>query len=90
VLREFQTIGVNCMVADVFTVGGPWNIINGIAVLINSIPITGCTGIFISKDKRKDMLWLEMLWFTIIAYVLWNVAYVYNCVSDHKTHRKVQ
>ena len=30
-----------------------------------------------------DMLWPDMLWFWIIAYDLWNFAYVYNCVSDH-------
>jgi hypothetical protein len=40
-------------------------------------------GISISKDKKKDMLWPDMLWFWIIAYDLWNFAYVYNCLSDH-------
>ncbi|MGL4368284.1 MAG: DUF5692 family protein, partial [Spirochaetota bacterium] len=39
--------------------------------------------IFISRDKHKDMLWPDMLWFWIIAYDLWNFAYVYNCVGDH-------
>jgi membrane protein YdbS with pleckstrin-like domain len=29
------------------------------------------------------MLWPDMLWFWIIAYDLWNFAYVYNCVPDH-------
>ena len=29
------------------------------------------------------MIWLDMLWFWIIAYDLWNFAYVYNCVGDH-------
>ena len=29
------------------------------------------------------MLWPDQLWFWIIAYDLWNFAYVYNCVSDH-------
>ena len=29
------------------------------------------------------MLWPDMLWFWIIAYDLWNFAYVYNCVGDH-------
>ena len=56
---------------------------NGIAGIINIITITGWMGIFIGKDKKKDMLWPDMLWFWIIAYDLWNFAYVYNCVSDH-------
>ena len=29
------------------------------------------------------MIWPDMLWFWIIAYDLWNFAYVYNCVGDH-------
>lgn len=37
----------------------------------------------ISKDKHKDMVWPDQLWFWIIAYDIWNFAYVYNCVSDH-------
>ncbi len=65
------------------TIGGPWNIMNGIAGIINIITITGWMGIFIGKDKKHDMLWPDMLWFWIIAYDLWNFAYVYNCVSDH-------
>jgi len=56
---------------------------NGIAGIINIITITGWMGIFIGKDKKKDMLWPDMLWFWVIAYDLWNFAYVYNCVSDH-------
>jgi len=83
VVREFQTISVNGFVDGIFTIGGPWNIFNGIAGLINIITITGWMGIFIGKDNKKDMLWPDMLWFWIIAYDLWNFAYVYNCVSDH-------
>lgn len=83
VVRDFQTVSVNGMVDGVFTIGGPWNIMNGIAGLLNIITITGWMGIFIGKDQRKDMLWPDMLWFWIIAYDLWNFAYVYNCVSDH-------
>ncbi|MEG2071363.1 MAG: DUF5692 family protein, partial [Bacteroidales bacterium] len=36
-----------------------------------------------SNDKKKDMIWPDMLWWWIIAYDIWNFAYVYNCVSDH-------
>jgi hypothetical protein len=83
VVRDFQCFGVNGLVDGVFTIGGPWNIMNGVAGIINIITITGWMGIFIGKDKKKDMLWPDMLWFWIIAYDLWNFAYVYNCVSDH-------
>ncbi len=83
VVRDFQSFSVNGLVDGVYTIGGPWNIMNGIAGIINIITITGWMGIFIGKDKKKDMLWPDMLWFWIIAYDLWNFAYVYNCVSDH-------
>lgn len=83
VARDFQSYSVNGMVDGVLTIGGPWNIMNGIAGLINIITITGWMGIFIGRDQKKDMLWPDMLWFWIIAYDLWNFAYVYNCVSDH-------
>jgi hypothetical protein len=83
VVRDFQSFSVNGLVDGILTIGGPWNIMNGIAGIINIITITGWMGIFIAKDKKKDMMWPDMLWFWVIAYDLWNFAYVYNCVSDH-------
>ena len=83
VIRDFQSVSINGLVDGILTIGGPWNIMNGIAGLINIITITGWMGIIISKDKKKDMVWPDMLWFWIIAYDIWNFAYVYNCVSDH-------
>jgi Family of unknown function (DUF5692) len=56
---------------------------NGIAGILNLLTICGFLGIFISKDKDKDMMWPDMIWPWIIAYDLWNFAYVYNCVGDH-------
>lgn len=84
-IRDFQVgaMGANGMVDGVFMVSGAWNYLNGIAGLINLITICGWFGIFISKDASKDMIWPDMLWFWIIAYDLWNFAYVYNCVGDH-------
>ena len=35
VVRDFQTVGVNGLVDGIMTIGGPWNIMNGIAGLIN-------------------------------------------------------
>jgi len=83
VIRDFQCFGYNGIVDGIFINGGPWNIINGIAGILNIITISGWAGIFISKGKSKDMIWPDQLWFWIIAYDLWNFAYVYNCIPDH-------
>ncbi len=82
-IRDFQCSGLNGLVDGVVMVGGPWNVMNGIAGLLNIATITGAAGIFVSGKKSRDMLWPDMLWFWIIAYDVWNFAYVYNCVSDH-------
>ena len=83
VVRDFQCYSFNGLIDGVVIIGGPWNIMNGIAGILNIITISGWIGITIGRDKKKDMLWADMLWFWIIAYDLWNFAYVYNCVSDH-------
>ncbi len=67
--------------------GGPWNFMNAAAGILNIIAITGWFGIVIrkesSKDKSRDMLWPDMLWFWIIAYDIWNFVYTYNCIPTH-------
>lgn len=83
VIRDFQCASFNGVVDGLMIVGGPWNIMNGIAGILNIITISGWVGIMISKDKSKDMIWADQLWFWIIAYDLWNFAYVYNCIPDH-------
>jgi len=83
VIRDFQCYSYNGFVDGMMIVGGSWNIMNGIAGILNIITISGWFGIFIGKDKYKDMLWPDMLWFWIIAYDLWNFAYTYNCIPDH-------
>ncbi|MEG0978413.1 MAG: DUF5692 family protein [Oscillospiraceae bacterium] len=65
-----------------YLLGGPWNIINAIAGIINIVTITGWVCIRVSKTKSRDMVWADQLWFWIIAYDLWNFAYCYNCISD--------
>ncbi len=84
-IRDFEVgaMGADGIVDGVYMLSGPWNWMNGIAGLINLITICGWFGIFISRDKAKDMIWPDMLWFWIIAYDLWNFAYVYNAVGDH-------
>jgi len=70
-------------VENLWGMSGPWNIMNGIAGILNVVAICGWAGIFISKDKTKDMIWPDMIWPWIIAYDLWNFAYTYNCIADH-------
>lgn len=85
-IRDFEVYGLHAtgqIIDGVTMISGPWNIMNGIAGLLNILAISGWMGITISNDKSRDMLWPEMKWFWIIAYDLWNFAYVYNCVSDH-------
>lgn len=89
-IRDFQifTYGLTDggVVDNLWTISGPWNIMNGIAGILNIITICGWCGIFISKDKTKDMIWPDMIWIWIIAYDLWNFAYTYNCISDHSIY----
>lgn len=83
VIRDFESFNFNGVVDGMFILGGPWNIMNGIAGILNVLAISGFFGIMVSRDKNKDMVWPDQLWFWIIAYDIWNFAYVYNCVGDH-------
>lgn len=86
-VRDFQvyTYGAweGAYIDNLWVMSGPWNIMNGIAGLLNIITICGWVGIVVSKDRTKDMLWPDMIWAWILAYDLWNYAYTYNCISDH-------
>ena len=78
VIRDFQVFGFALwsggVVENLWTISGPWNIMNGIAGILNIVTICGWFGIFISKDSSKDMIWPDMIWPWIIAYDLWNFA----------------
>ena len=66
----------------VFLYGGWWNIVNGIAGLINIFCMTGWWGIYSSK-KKDDKLWPDMtIWF-IVAYDIWNFEYTYCNLPTH-------
>jgi hypothetical protein len=86
-IRDFQCYSYGAWngayIDNLWLMSGPWNIMNGIAGLLNIITICGWLGIFISKDRTKDMIWPDMIWPWIIAYDLWNFAYTYNCIADH-------
>jgi hypothetical protein len=86
-IRDFQVFSfghwTGAYVDHLWMMSGPWNIMNGIAGILNILTICGWAGIFISKDSSKDMIWPDMIWMWIIAYDLWNFAYTYNCIADH-------
>lgn len=68
----------------VWLYGGWWNILNGLAGIINIFCMTGWWGIYSSKDKNhQDMLWPDMTWVYIIAYDIWNFQYTYLNLPTH-------
>ena len=86
-IRDFQCYSFGLWtggtIDNLWIMSGSWNIMNGIAGLLNIITICGWLGIYISKDATRDMVWPDMIWPWIIAYDLWNFAYTYNCLADH-------
>ncbi|MBB6481798.1 DUF5692 family protein [Spirochaeta isovalerica] len=87
VIRDFQIYSFRlwdgAYIDHLWVMSGPWNIMNGIAGLLNILTISGWAGIVLSKDKSRDMIWPDMIWPWIIAYDLWNFAYTYNAIADH-------
>ncbi|MDO5671559.1 MAG: DUF5692 family protein [Actinomycetaceae bacterium] len=68
------------------TIGGYWNIMSAVAGLLNIITITGLGKIFITsrKDQKvKGLIWVDMVWPWVIAYDLWNHAFLYNSLADY-------
>ena len=66
----------------VWLYGGWWNVLNGIAGIINILCMTGWWGIYSSKG-RQDMLWPDMTWMFILAYDIWNFEYTYLNLPTH-------
>ena len=70
----------------VFLYGGWWNLLNGLAGIINIVCMTGWWGIYSSKKgklEKQDMLWPDMTWMFIIAYDVWNFEYTYLNLPTH-------
>lgn len=82
VIREIEIVNLSGVIDGMTYLGGNWNYLNAAAGILNMLTICGWFGIIISKNKQKDMIWPDMCWFWIIAYDIWNFAYVYNCVTD--------
>lgn len=85
-IRDFQLTNVVGIVDGYMVVGGSWNVINGVAGILNALCICGFFGIIVNRGKKKDFVWPDMLWFWIIGYDLWNYAYTYNSVSDRSMY----
>lgn len=87
VLRDFQVFTYGAwdgkFIDNLWAMSGSWNIMNGLAGILNIVALCGWVGIYVSRDKTKDMVWPDMIWVWIIAYDLWNFAYTYNCIADH-------
>ena len=75
--------------AGLVVLGGPWNIMNGIAGIILILTLTGWMGIKVANTKSRDMVWADQLWFWIVAYDVWNIAYCYNCISTRSMYSGV-
>lgn len=84
VVRDFQCYFIHGVDPSqgMVTWGGPWNIMNGIAGILNLLAISGWIGIFVAKGKDRRLVWGDLTLGWIIAYDLWNIAYVYNCLAD--------
>lgn len=68
------------------TIGGFWNLMSAAAGILNIITITGLGKIFITsnpKQKVKGLIWIDMVWPWVIAYDLWNHAFLYNALADY-------
>ena len=79
VFANFKTMTVDA--AGIVQLGGPWNLMNALAGGFLLLTMTGWVGIKVANTKSRDMVWADQLWFWIIAYDLWNMAYCYNCIS---------
>ena len=79
VFATFKTMTTDA--AGIVQLGGPWNLMNALAGVFLLLTMTGWVGIKVANTKSQDMVWADQLWFWIVAYDLWNMAYCYNCIS---------
>lgn len=87
VFATFKTMTTDA--AGLTLLGGPWNLMNALAGVFLLLTMTGWIGIQVAKTDSKDMVWPDQLWFWIIAYDLWNVAYCYNCIATRAMYAGV-
>ncbi|WP_105614787.1 DUF5692 family protein [Vallitalea okinawensis] len=90
VYREFEVFATYKILevdaGGILIQGGVWNILNAVAGILCIVTLTGFVGIKVSRDQSRDMVWPDMTWMYIIGYTLWNLAYVYNCISTRSMY----
>lgn len=83
VIRDIEVYSMTGQVDNGITLmGGPWNLINAAAGILVILTLTGWSNLRVANTASKDMVWTDQLWFWIIGYDLWNMAYVYNCIAE--------
>lgn len=84
VVRDFQCASINGFdpTQHMWITGGYWNVMNAIAGILNLLMISGWVGIRVAPTPDKRITWGDLTVPWIIAYDLWNFAYVYNCLAD--------
>lgn len=87
VFATFKTMTTDA--AGLTLLGGPWNLMNALAGVFLLLTMTGWMGIRVANTPSRDMVWPDQLWFWIIAYDLWNVAYCYNCIATRAMYAGV-
>ncbi len=87
VFTTFKTMTTDA--AGLTLLGGPWNLMNALAGVFLLLTMTGWMGIRVANTPSRDMVWPDQLWFWIIAYDLWNVAYCYNCIATRAMYAGV-
>ncbi|MEG1017116.1 MAG: DUF5692 family protein, partial [Oscillospiraceae bacterium] len=87
VFMQYKTLTVDD--AAITMLGGPWNLLNAAAGVFLLLSLTGWMGIKVANTPSRDMVWADQLWFWIIAYDFWNIAYCYNCISTRAMYAGV-
>lgn len=84
---NFQARGIGIDPATGFrTIGGYWNLLTAAAGVLNIITISGIGKVIITskgKQKVRGLVIADMCWPWIVAYDLWNHAFLYNSLADY-------
>ncbi len=62
---------------------GLYHLMNAAAGILSIVTLSGWHGMRNEGGKSRDLVWPDMRVLWIIAYDVWNFAYIYNCVPIH-------
>ncbi|GAC1424606.1 MAG: DUF5692 family protein [Acidobacteriaceae bacterium] len=89
VVRDMQLFFVGDQIA-IFGAGqaaigryGVYHLMNAAAGALAIATLSGWNGIRSEGGRSRDLIWPDMQLLWIVAYSLWNFAYIYNCVPIH-------